>query len=55
MNTFGRNISNGKITLKEADGDQSSLLVEIVFLKNPVKSREETSEKRHSQKLICSI
>ena len=27
INTFGRDIYNGKITLKEADEDQSSLLV----------------------------
>ena len=27
VNNFGRDIYNGKITLKEADGDQSSLWV----------------------------
>ena len=29
LNTFLRDIYNGKITLKEADGDQSDFLVEI--------------------------
>ena len=33
INTFGREIYNGKITLKEADEDQSSLLVEIMNFK----------------------
>ena len=31
INTFGRNVYNGKFTLKEADEDQSSLLVEIMY------------------------
>ena len=29
INTFGRDIYNGTITLKEADKDQSSLLVKL--------------------------
>ena len=47
-NTFGWDIYNGKITLKETDEDQASLLVEIFFflkkktrLQNPEKKQEE--------------
>ena len=40
INTFGRDVYNGKLTLKEADEDQSNLLVEIMNFKkeNPAKS-----------------
>ena len=46
-NTCGRDNYNGKITLKEANEDQSSLLVGIVNLKKKTtaKSREKTSER----------
>ena len=46
INTFGRDIYNSKITLKEPDEDQSSLLVKImdfqkkVRLQNPEKKQE---------------
>ena len=33
INTFGRDVYNGKLTLKEADEDQSNLLVEIMNFK----------------------
>ena len=33
LSTFGRDIDNGKITQKEADEDQSNLLVEILVKK----------------------
>ena len=36
-NTFGRDIYNGTITLKEADKDQSNLLVEIIIFKSKIK------------------
>ena len=37
MNTFGRDIYNGKITLKEADKNQSDLLAEILNFKKQIK------------------
>ena len=46
INTFGRDIYNGTITLKEAAKDQSDLLIEIlnfrkeVKLKNPEKKQQ---------------
>ena len=39
INTFGRDIYNGKITLKEGDKDQSSLLVEIMDFKKKTKPK----------------
>ena len=39
INAFGRDIYNGKITLKEADEDQSSLLVEILNFRKKVKPK----------------
>ena len=47
INTFGRDTYNGKITLKEADEDQSSLLVEIMDSKKKnktAKSKEKTKK-----------
>ena len=50
INTFGRDIYNGKITLKEADEDQSSLFVEIMdFKKN---ARPQNPEKKQRNKDI---
>ena len=50
-NTFGWDIYNGKITLKETDEDQASLLVEIFFFfkkKNKTsKSREKARGKKY--------
>ena len=37
INTFGRYIYNGVVTLKEADKDQSSLLVETLNFKSKIK------------------
>ena len=34
MNTFGRDIYEGKITIKEADEYQADLLTEMSFRKN---------------------
>ena len=39
IKTFGRDIYNGKITLKKADNDQANLLVEIMNFKNQVKPK----------------
>ena len=47
INTFGRDIYNGKITLKEADEDQSNLLVEIMnFRKKNQDHRIQGNNKR---------
>ena len=51
INSVGRIIYNGKITLKEADEDQSSLLVEIMDFKKKTKPKyleKKTREKRYS-------
>ena len=40
IKTFGRDINNGKITLKEVDEDQSNLLVEIINFKNKPKPQD---------------
>ena len=48
INTFGRDIYNGKITLKEGDKDQSSLLVEIMDFKK--KTKPKTPEKKQQKK-----
>ena len=52
ITTFDSDIFNGNITLKEADEDQASLLVEVMDLKkkksNTGKIREKTGEKRYS-------
>ena len=37
LNTFGRDIYNGTITLKEADEDGNSLLVEIMNFERKIK------------------
>ena len=47
INTFWRDIYNGKITLKEADEDQSNLLVEIMdFRKRNQDQRIQVKNKR---------
>ena len=47
INTFCRDIYNGKITLKEADEDQSNLLVEIMdFRKRNQDQRIQVKNKR---------
>ena len=48
INTFGRDIYNGKTTLKVADKDQNSLLVEIMNFKSNIKPRN--PEKKHKKK-----
>ena len=50
INTFGRNIYNGRFTLKEADEDQSSLLVEIMDFKKKI--RPQNLEKKQEDKDI---
>ena len=51
INTFGRDIYSGTITLKEADKDQIILLVEIMNFKNKIKPQnpeKKEKEKRYS-------
>ena len=50
-NTFGWDIYNGKITLKETDEDQASLLVEIIFFFKK-KTRLQNPEKKQEEKII---
>ena len=50
INTFGRDIYNGKITLKETDEDQSNLLVEIMNFKK--KAKPQNTEKKKEKKDI---
>ena len=48
IKNFGRDVYNGKITLKQVDNDQSSLLVEFMNFKKQVKRKnpEEKQEKK---------
>ena len=58
MNTFGRDIYNGTITLKGADKNQSDLLVELINFKSKIKPktfREKAKEKRCSSNFIFTF
>ena len=46
ISTFGRNIYNDTITVKEADKGKSSLLVKILSFKSKIKSQNTEKEKR---------
>ena len=46
INTFGRDIYNGKIALKEADKDQSSLLVETFRKKQICEIQRKSKRKK---------
>ena len=48
IKTFGRDIYSGKITLKDADEDQASLLVEIMNFKK--KAKPQDPEKKRGKK-----
>ena len=48
INTFGRGIPNDSVTLKEADKDQSGLLVEILNFNKLVKPKKQ--EKKQKKK-----
>ena len=50
IRTFGRDIYNGEITLKEADEDQSSLLNEIKNFRDKTKPQDE--EKKQKKKMF---
>ena len=51
INTFGRGICNSKTILKEADEDQSSLVVEIINFKKKHKTSK-SREGRREKKII---
>ena len=51
INTFGRGIYNSKTILKEADEDQSSLVVEIMNFKKKKKTSK-SRERRREKKII---
>ena len=50
IRTFGRDIYNGEITLKEADEDQASLLSEIMNFRDKTKPQDE--EKKQKKKMF---
>ena len=50
INTFGRDIYNGTITLKEADKDQSDKLVEI--LRNKENQKIQKKKKKKKKKML---
>ena len=50
IRTFGRDIYNGEITLKEADEDQASLLNEIMNFRDKTKPQDE--EKKQKKKMF---
>ena len=54
MKTFGKDIHDGTITLKEADDYQTDLLVEIMNFKKKTKPRrpEKTRKRNCSSKLV---
>ena len=49
IKTFGRDIYNGKITLKEADNNQANLLVEIMDFKNNTSPKDSEKQKKKSR------
>ena len=50
IKTFGRDIYNGKITLKESDEDQANLLVEIMNFKK--KAKPQDPGKKQERKVV---
>ena len=57
INTFGREIYNGTITIKEADNDQRDLLVEILNFRKHVKpkNREKKQQKEDVPKNLHNL
>ena len=54
IKTFGRDIYNGEITLKEADNDQSNLLVKIMIFKKKVKPKN-PEKKQHKKYVLKNL
>ena len=52
IRTFGRDIYNGEITLKEADEDQASLLNEIKNFRDKTKPQDEEKKNRKKKMFL---
>ena len=52
IKTFGRDIYNGEITLKEADEEQSSLLSEIKNFGDKIKPQDEGKKKQKKKMFL---
>ena len=55
LNTFGGEIYNVKITLKEADEDQSSLLVKIINFTKEKNKTTKSREKARKKEIINNV
>ena len=55
IRTFGRDIYNGEITLKEAEEDQTSLLAKIINFKNKTKPRDRKKNSKRRMSLKTCI
>ena len=55
IKTFGRDIYNTEITLKEADEDQSNFLVEIINSKNKVKPQDPEKKKEKENDVLKNV
>ena len=54
INTFGRDIYNGTITLKKADKDQSDLLVEMLNFRKQAKPKH-PERKKHKEDVLENL
>ena len=52
IKTFGRDIYNGEITLKEADEEQSSLLNEIRNFRDKIKPQDAEKKQKKNKMLL---
>ena len=55
IRTFGRDIYNGEITLKEADEDQANLLVEIMNFKKKTKPQDQEKKNRKKKDVLKNL
>ena len=55
IKTFGRDIYNGEITLKEADEEQSSLLNEIRNFRDKTKPQDEGKKKQKKKDVLKNL
>ena len=55
INTFGRGIPNDSVTLKEADKDQSGLLVEILNFRKQIKPKNPVEKKDYFLKNLYEL
>ena len=54
INTFGRNINDGTVTLREADKDQNGLLVGILNFRKQVKPKN-TEKKQRKEDVLENL